>query len=356
MQQAIARTSKLSGKKIVHELEQQRQKFREGKEVISAMQVGALIERLPVVQKAPEKWELDYWRVRRNKVLQIESKVVKGLLTSFASSELGTKEKKDKSIWLNKVLKLDYVDIEDVEKEMGLISPPDGSEETTTNNNNNNNNKQLQQQPSGKAAPAPQMATKEGKAKLKKQEDASKMNDKFAKLGISLNLDAIAEDADDENQWAMQSITKVSKVDESEKLALSLERITDADRNNDVKSLKRKLDESLFLVLKKSNGTWALPHTVLNEGEFMMNAASRVSHGVLNKDGKLLFVSHCPHGYREVVMEGKRLEFIYRCQLLGGEFDLNAARSVKQFKDVNDFAWLTGEVKKRWKEFVFNNN
>ncbi|GIY61705.1 39S ribosomal protein L46, mitochondrial, partial [Caerostris darwini] len=76
-------------------------------------------------------------------------------------------------------------------------------------------------------------------------------------------------------------------------------RKTKADEANDRKSLQRKLDSSLILVIKQKLGNdfrWILPQIIHEEGETLRQTAERCLHELLPDANKIQFMGNAPVG------------------------------------------------------------
>ncbi|KAJ3370387.1 54S ribosomal protein L17 mitochondrial [Allomyces arbusculus] len=124
--------------------------------------------------------------------------------------------------------------------------------------------------------------------------------------------------------------------------AVPAERTTQADTANDVKSLDRKLEENLFLVVKEG-GKWSLVQGAVAEGEplhevpaaqlVMIPSAARRS--VLEKCGQnldLWMVGRSPIALSHTAKDNENI-FVHKAHILTGQ----AAPT----KGVSDFAWVT---------------
>lgn len=58
-----------------------------------------------------------------------------------------------------------------------------------------------------------------------------------------------------------------AKPDEIVRMERPMDRTTEADQKNDVRRLDRKLDRTLYLVVKSSDGTWSFPSTDMPTSE-----------------------------------------------------------------------------------------
>lgn len=87
--------------------------------------------------------------------------------------------------------------------------------------------------------------------------------------------------------------------DELSQFQLS-ERTTDADRSNDTKSLRRKLEETLILLVEQSIGKdklFLLPQGLRKEGETMRQAAERVLQQQCGNNISVQFYGNAPCGF-----------------------------------------------------------
>jgi len=77
-------------------------------------------------------------------------------------------------------------------------------------------------------------------------------------------------------------------------------RETEADKKNDLKSLERKLDETLMLVCLQTinnENIFLLPQAPRNEGESLRQTAERIVQDNFGSDLKVLFYGHSPCGF-----------------------------------------------------------
>ena len=104
-------------------------------------------------------------------------------------------------------------------------------------------------------------------------------------------------------------------------------RETAADASGDRHSTHRRLDQRVFLLLRRDGG-WGFPHVALGEGETTRSAAERALKEALGEAGfQPYFVGNAPAGH--VALPGGTY-FFHRCQLIHGK---PAPQSVA------DFAW-----------------
>jgi large subunit ribosomal protein L46 len=93
---------------------------------------------------------------------------------------------------------------------------------------------------------------------------------------------------------------------------------TAADRSGDKKTTRRRLDQRIFMLIKKKNGTWEFPHVALEQGENTRTGAERALREVLG-DGEgtfqPYFVGNAPAGH---VALTNGIFFFHRCQLVQG--------------------------------------
>lgn len=125
-------------------------------------------------------------------------------------------------------------------------------------------------------------------------------------------------------------------------------RITEADLNNDRRSLDRCLDKSLYLIVKRNrdDNAWQFPQGKWNEGETLRQTGERVGDRAVGKVNRW-YISNSPIGhfcyaYPEAIQKQRKQYgakvFFYRNQLIAG----NVKLETRLYKD---YAWITrGEV------------
>lgn len=111
---------------------------------------------------------------------------------------------------------------------------------------------------------------------------------------------------------------------------------TSADARNDVKSLQRKLDQRLFLLVKK-DGVWDFVQLKVGENDVSTRkVAEKALESVMgeneSEDG-YYFIGNAPAAH--TVSEGG-IKFYHRCQLI----QVHSFSSVSM-KDFEDFAWVS---------------
>jgi large subunit ribosomal protein L46 len=112
---------------------------------------------------------------------------------------------------------------------------------------------------------------------------------------------------------------------------------TRADKAGDTKSLRRRLDQRLFLLVQDSGtGAWGFLNSVIRDGEDVSSrsVAERAMEDVFpGKDSAwYYFVGNAPAAHTK---NGDVTQFYHRCQLIGGEID--ASQILQKFKD---YAWV----------------
>lgn len=123
-------------------------------------------------------------------------------------------------------------------------------------------------------------------------------------------------------------------------------RTTEADLKDDRKSIERKLDQSLFLIVKRNRdaNSWQFPQGKLQDDETLRKAAERVIDRATGSV-KRWFISNAPCGHylynypADVAQQRQQYGakvFFSRCQYLGGPIKLET----RLYKD---FAWISRE-------------
>ncbi|KAI9773631.1 MAG: 54S ribosomal protein L17 mitochondrial [Geoglossum simile] len=126
-------------------------------------------------------------------------------------------------------------------------------------------------------------------------------------------------------------------------------RVTEADKRGDEKSLDRKLDRTLYLLVKGSEGRWGFPASVLIGRENLHEAAERILVQAGGVNMNTWVVGHVPIGYhhfdypKPLVTEGGAKEmgvktFFMKVRIMAGQADLR-----KNGLGLVDFKWLAKE-------------
>lgn len=132
----------------------------------------------------------------------------------------------------------------------------------------------------------------------------------------------------------------------------STSRKTQADETNDVRSLQRSLESTLFLVVKggKAGEQWTLPHSVLKTqgSESLHSAAHACVTDLLGEDMDIWMVTNYPVGIIEKHLNAKEKGYVMRGHVLAG----NPAPTTKGV----DYAWLRkDELQSRLHESVWKD-
>ena len=112
---------------------------------------------------------------------------------------------------------------------------------------------------------------------------------------------------------------------------------TRADRAGDTKSLRRRLDQRLFLLVQDvDTGSWGFVNSVIRDGEDLSSraVAERAMEDVFPGEDRAwyYFVGNAPAAHTK---SGDVTQFYHRCQLIGGEID--GSHVLRKFKD---YAWV----------------
>lgn len=120
-------------------------------------------------------------------------------------------------------------------------------------------------------------------------------------------------------------------------------RVTEADESNDRKSLDRRLQDSLFLIVKRnrSSNSWQFPQGRWRPQETLREVSERVIDRAVGKVNRY-FISNSPQGHYvykyPAELQQKRDSFgakvfFYRAQLIAGNVKLET-------KLYTDYAWI----------------
>ncbi|XP_050523998.1 39S ribosomal protein L46, mitochondrial [Daktulosphaira vitifoliae] len=123
--------------------------------------------------------------------------------------------------------------------------------------------------------------------------------------------------------------------------------LTEADKENDYKSLNRKLEQNLILILKQNfgcEGIWILPQGKWKSGETLRQAAERVLQNLCGETIRARFYGNAPCGFykykypkekqQQSNIQGAKI-FFYKTALLGGNLENISLR--------DDYEWATEE-------------
>ncbi|KZO99503.1 hypothetical protein CALVIDRAFT_495022 [Calocera viscosa TUFC12733] len=132
-------------------------------------------------------------------------------------------------------------------------------------------------------------------------------------------------------------------IKEDEERDRPLDRISEADRTGDVRSLDRKGDRSLYLLLKTAEKhAWRFPQGEVLKGEGLHKAAERELMQECGSNMHTWIVGRQPIGVfqREAPPKAENSQgdkiFFFKGHIMAGQ-------AVGSTKDVQDFAWLTME-------------
>ncbi|KAK9461080.1 mitochondrial 54S ribosomal protein mL46 [Lipomyces oligophaga] len=110
-------------------------------------------------------------------------------------------------------------------------------------------------------------------------------------------------------------------------------RITEADEENDVKSLERKLDRTLYFVTKTKSGKWEFPSSDLASDEALHDCSQRVLEEVAGVNIHTFLISKAP-ALVETVGDNTKV-FYLKSRIFNGRVQPSPD------SDVEDYAWLT---------------
>ncbi|RUS32360.1 39S mitochondrial ribosomal protein L46-domain-containing protein [Jimgerdemannia flammicorona] len=177
-----------------------------------------------------------------------------------------------------------------------------------------------------------------------KEEEAARNQAMRSPLSIQDAVREAAELAQTDEERVQQQETKIEYAD----------RITEADRVGDMKSLDRALQRSLYLVVKKprEQHAWQFPQGGVGTGELLHQAARRELLEECGPDMDVWFVGRTPIGHYKYIFpddyvakdpkaKGARV-FFMKAHIFAGQ--------VRPDNDeVVDYAWVT---KQELKEYV----
>lgn len=127
--------------------------------------------------------------------------------------------------------------------------------------------------------------------------------------------------------------------------SVAMSRTTDADRQNDFKSLNRKLDRTLYLLLKKprTQHAWQFPQGPVGAGEVLHDSTSRILTSLAGPDMNTWTVGRVPIGHLtyqfqepDMGFDGNKVFFL-RARIFAGQCKL------QKDSGIEDFGWFTRE-------------
>lgn len=117
-------------------------------------------------------------------------------------------------------------------------------------------------------------------------------------------------------------------------------RISEADRTGDVKSLNRKGERNLYLLVQAKDeagkDVWRFPQTVVDKEELLHEAVNRELRSPFGLGMDTWVVSRKPVGLYRPPVEPQPYLFFYKAHILAGQVRPDG-------KSVLDFAWLSKE-------------
>ncbi|KAI0127463.1 39S mitochondrial ribosomal protein L46-domain-containing protein [Xylariales sp. AK1849] len=135
------------------------------------------------------------------------------------------------------------------------------------------------------------------------------------------------------------------------------ERITEADKTNDVRRLDRKLDRTLYLVVQSGNGVWSFPSDDMPTDENLHKAAQRVLEQAAGVNMNTWMVGRVPIAHvvtqpafnddTSIKQRGEKTFFL-KSRIMAGQANLTG--NTLGYKDFN---WLTREELKEKLPFPY---
>ncbi|KAI1082399.1 39S mitochondrial ribosomal protein L46-domain-containing protein [Whalleya microplaca] len=126
-----------------------------------------------------------------------------------------------------------------------------------------------------------------------------------------------------------------------------MDRITEADKTNDVRRLDRKLDRTLYLVVQGSDGNWHFPTDVVPTDENLHQTAARVLEAAAGVNMNTWIVGRVPVAHlvkqpefnedTSLKQRGEKIFFL-KGRIMAGQADLKDNKL-----GLRDFNWLTRE-------------
>lgn len=143
-----------------------------------------------------------------------------------------------------------------------------------------------------------------------------------------------------------------AKPDEIVPVERPMERITEADKTNDIRRLDRKLDRTLYLLVRGSDGKWQFPSGDVPTDEYLHETAARVLEAAAGVNMNTWLVGRVPVAHivtqpefnedSSIKQRGEKVFFL-KGRIMAGQANLKGNKL-----GLEDFNWLTKEeLKKR---------
>ncbi|RIA93009.1 39S mitochondrial ribosomal protein L46-domain-containing protein [Glomus cerebriforme] len=179
--------------------------------------------------------------------------------------------------------------------------------------------------------------------KEKKVQDKKNALSIFSRFNDKINTDKNSDDIEERDE-NINDDKSFSDVEEEEIKIAS--RITQDDLNNNLKSLNRALQRTLYLIVKKPRNeySWQFPQGGVNLKENLVQAAARELEEECGNKMDVWFVGRRPIGYykynypRDFIARDKNIKgsmvFFMKAHVFAGQVNVDQ-------KEIVDFAWVT---------------
>ncbi|KAH8653584.1 39S mitochondrial ribosomal protein L46-domain-containing protein [Xylariales sp. PMI_506] len=149
-----------------------------------------------------------------------------------------------------------------------------------------------------------------------------------------------------------------AKPDEIIPIERPMPRTTEADKTNDVRRLDRKLDQTLYLLVKTANGKWTFPVDDIPTSENLHEAASRVLESAAGVNMNTWLVGRVPVAHYvtkpEFDEKTKTTPAVEKTFFLKGRIMAGQANLADNKLGYSDFNWLTkDEIAEKLPEAYF---
>lgn len=123
--------------------------------------------------------------------------------------------------------------------------------------------------------------------------------------------------------------------------------LTKADATGDLRTMKRKLDQKLFLLVRGTDRSeqrkWAFPHAEHMESETIRETGERALKAELGDQVPAIFIGNAPMAHFDMLQDDRVVRtFFMLAQAINDPWDVNAF--AQQGK--NEYAWVTVEEMK----------
>lgn len=123
--------------------------------------------------------------------------------------------------------------------------------------------------------------------------------------------------------------------DAKKKQYVPVPKITAADQSNNKRTMKRRLTESLYLLVQRPDGRWEFPTATHSEAETIRDTADKALRAAIGGEQRVYPLGNAPAAH---IQQGNGSLFFLMSQVKQDPWPLRVQREY-----VSDYAWVTKE-------------